>query len=71
MLARQLREAGAPGWLRLLNLAWAVAIVYSTMAVRQHVLIDVLGGLGLGLALGFALRERPLAALAPVAARAA
>ncbi|BEP71593.1 MULTISPECIES: phosphatase PAP2 family protein [unclassified Variovorax] len=71
VLARQLREAGAPGWPRLLNLVWAVAIVYSTMAVRQHVLIDVLGGLGLGLALGFALRERPSAALAPVAARAA
>jgi membrane-associated phospholipid phosphatase len=53
VLARQLREVGAPAWLRLVNVAWAVAIVYSTMAVRQHVLIDVLGGLALGLALGF------------------
>ncbi|MCY1557967.1 PAP2 superfamily protein [compost metagenome] len=68
VLARQLREAGAPGWLRLLNVFWAVAIVYSTMAVRQHVLIDVLGGLGLGLAMGFALRERPSTAPVPVAA---
>jgi len=58
VLARQLRESGAPAWLRAFNVAWAVAIVYSTMAVRQHVLIDVLGGLALGLALGFTSRER-------------
>jgi len=62
VLGRQLRDAGAPAWLRLFNVAWAVAIVYSTMAVRQHVLIDVLGGLVLGLVLGFASRERGTAA---------
>lgn len=62
VLARQLRESGAPAWLRAFNVAWAVAIVYSTMAVRQHVLIDVLGGLALGLALGFTSRERGAAA---------
>lgn len=62
VLARQLRESGAPAWLHAFNMAWAVAIVYSTMAVRQHVLIDVLGGLALGLALGFTLRERAVAA---------
>jgi membrane-associated phospholipid phosphatase len=61
VLARQLRESRAPAWLRAFNVAWAVAIVYSTMAVRQHVLIDVLGGLALGLALGFASRERGVA----------
>jgi membrane-associated phospholipid phosphatase len=64
VLARQLREVGAPAWLCLLNVAWAVAIVYSTMAVRQHVLIDVLGGLALGLALGFTSRERGTVAAA-------
>jgi len=68
VLARQLRDAGAPAWLRLFNVAWAVAIVYSTMAVRQHVLIDVLGGLALGLALGFVSRERGVA-MQPVGAR--
>ena len=47
-LARQLREVGAPTWARVLNLVWAAGIVYSTMAVRQHVLIDVAGGLLLG-----------------------
>ena len=46
--ARQLREVGAPAWARALNVVWAVGIVYSTMAVRQHVLIDVAGGLLLG-----------------------
>jgi membrane-associated phospholipid phosphatase len=70
VLARQLRDAGAPAWLRLFNVAWAVAIVYSTMAVRQHVLIDVLGGLALGLALGFVSRERAAVAQ-PAQARTA
>jgi membrane-associated phospholipid phosphatase len=64
MLARQLRDVGAPVWLRVVNVAWAVGIVYSTMAVRQHVLIDVLGGLALGVALGVATRQRS-PALAP------
>lgn len=56
-LARQLRDVGAPAWLHLFNVAWAVGIVYSTMAVRQHVLIDVLGGLALGVALGITSRQ--------------
>jgi membrane-associated phospholipid phosphatase len=56
VLARQLREVGAPAWARVVNLAWALGIVYSTMAVRQHVLIDVLGGLVLGVVFGLASR---------------
>jgi len=66
-LARQLRAAGAPAWLRIVNVAWAAGIVYSTMAVRQHVLIDVMGGFALGVALGVATRER---APEPMAAQA-
>ncbi|WP_240652313.1 phosphatase PAP2 family protein [Variovorax gossypii] len=58
-LARQLRAVGAPAWLRVANVAWAAGIVYSTMAVRQHVLIDVLGGFALGVAFGIATRQRP------------
>ncbi len=50
VLMRQLREVGAPAWMHLLNVAWAVGIVYSTLAIRQHVAIDVAGGLLLGLA---------------------
>lgn len=47
-LERLLRQVGAPLGVRLLNAAWSVAIVYSTMAARQHVLVDVLGGIALG-----------------------
>jgi membrane-associated phospholipid phosphatase len=65
--ARQLREVGAPAWLRVVNVAWAAGIVYSTMAVRQHVLVDVLGGLALGVLLGVATRQREAAATAVLA----
>lgn len=34
--------------LQLVNVVWCVGIVYSTMAVRQHVAIDVLAGTLLG-----------------------
>lgn len=43
-----LRRAGAPMALRLANLAWFLAICYSTLAVKQHVALDVLGGIVLG-----------------------
>jgi len=45
VIARELRSVAAPTWLRACNWLWCVAIVYSTLATRQHVLIDVLGGL--------------------------
>jgi membrane-associated phospholipid phosphatase len=64
-LARQLREVGAPAWAHVLNVAWAVGIVYSTLAVRQHVVIDVVGGLLLGGA--FCLAPRILRKKVPVA----
>ena len=50
VLMRQLRAVGAPRGVRVLNVAWAAGIVYSTLAVRQHVVIDVAGGLVLGAA---------------------
>lgn len=43
-----LRTDRAPVWLRLLNGLWFAAIAYSTMAVRQHVALDVLAGAALG-----------------------
>lgn len=43
-----LRRFGAPAWIHLFNAAWCGAIIYSTMAVRQHVALDVAGGLLLG-----------------------
>jgi len=54
VLARQLRSVRAPAWVRALNLLWALGIVYSTLATRQHVLLDVLGGTLLALAVGWA-----------------
>lgn len=43
-----LRRFGAPGWILSLNALWGVSIIYSTLATRQHVAVDVLGGLALG-----------------------
>jgi membrane-associated phospholipid phosphatase len=55
-----LRAVGAPAWLRLINLAWVSAIAYSTMAIRQHVALDVLAGAALGLAFAaLSLRWQP------------
>ncbi|HMX10304.1 MAG TPA: phosphatase PAP2 family protein [Burkholderiaceae bacterium] len=47
-LDRLLRTMAAPRWPRALLLAWCVAIVYSTLAVKQHVLLDVLAGAAWG-----------------------
>jgi membrane-associated phospholipid phosphatase len=43
-----LRRFGAPLWILIVNSAWCIGIVYSTMATRQHVVLDVLAGLALG-----------------------
>ena len=54
-----LRRFGAPRWILALNTAWGVGIIYSTIATRQHVAVDVLGGLVLGgLAAWLSLRYR-------------
>ena len=44
LLGRQLRSVRAPAWTQWVNVLWAFGIVYSTLATRQHVLLDVLGG---------------------------
>jgi membrane-associated phospholipid phosphatase len=54
-----LRRFGAPRWLLSLNWLWCIGIVYSTIATRQHVAVDVLAGLLLGmLAAYWSLRQR-------------
>lgn len=45
-----LLHVGAGAAVRILNAAWAVGIVYSTLALRQHVFLDVVAGAALGLA---------------------
>jgi membrane-associated phospholipid phosphatase len=42
------REVGAPRYLRVVSAAWFVAIAWSTLAIRQHVVLDVLTGALLG-----------------------
>lgn len=44
-----LRNFGAPKWILTFNWAWCIGIIYSTLATRQHVALDVLAGLALGL----------------------
>jgi hypothetical protein len=72
-LDRLLREIGLASLSRLLNLLWCVGIVYSTVAVRQHVALDAMAGAALGavVALGHpSLLRRParaaLLAMRPV-----
>ncbi len=54
-----LRSFGAPPWTGLFNWAWCIGIIYSTMAIRQHVAVDAGAGLILGgLAAWLSLRYR-------------
>lgn len=48
-LNHNLRDMGAPPKVRLFNWLWLIAIAYSTMAIKQHVFIDVIAGLALAL----------------------
>jgi membrane-associated phospholipid phosphatase len=45
---RLLRQMGAGGLARAVNWLWCLGILYSTMAIRQHVALDVLAGAALG-----------------------
>jgi len=61
-----LRRFGAPGWLLAFNWAWCATIVYSTIAIRQHVVVDAAAGLVLGgVAAGLSLVRRPAGHLLP------
>lgn len=44
VLCSQLSSIRAPRWAHLANGVWCAAIIYSTLATRQHVLLDVMGG---------------------------
>ena len=45
---RLLRRFGGPMWILMLNWTWCIGIIYSTLAIRQHVAVDVAAGLVLG-----------------------
>lgn len=53
-LERLLRQMGAGNFVRALNWLWCLGILYSTVAIRQHVALDVLAGAGLGAAVAAA-----------------
>lgn len=54
------RDTSTPGYLRLANFLWFAAIVYSTLAVKQHVALDAMAGFVLGLAFALlSLKWRP------------
>lgn len=59
-LDRLLRELGSGVTMRTVNGLWFLAIAWSTLATKQHVALDVLAGLLLGLAFALpSLRLRP------------
>jgi membrane-associated phospholipid phosphatase len=59
-LEHLLRGVRAPFALRVVNVAWFLAISWSTLAIKQHVVIDVLAGALLGLVFAVpSLRWRP------------
>ncbi|MDM0018311.1 phosphatase PAP2 family protein [Variovorax saccharolyticus] len=61
-----LRHAGAPILLRLANALWFAAIAWSTLAIKQHVVLDVVAGALLGVAFALpSLRWRPRPAANP------
>jgi hypothetical protein len=47
-LRRQLAQAGAGRSWQVANLVWALAIIFSTLATKQHAAWDVFGGVVLG-----------------------
>lgn len=56
---RQLRQIRVPRWLLVFNAVWFVAIAYSTLATKQHVVLDVVAGSLLGAAFAWlSLRRR-------------
>ncbi|MGK2940508.1 MAG: phosphatase PAP2 family protein, partial [Immundisolibacter sp.] len=47
-LDRLLRRVGAPLWPRIASACWGLGILYSTIATRQHVAVDIAAGTALG-----------------------
>lgn len=47
--AHMLRRLGDRGVLRVISALWCLGILYSTLATKQHVMVDLLGGVALGL----------------------
>jgi membrane-associated phospholipid phosphatase len=61
-----LRRCGAPLWILIFNWAWCIGIAYSAMVTRQHLALDVLGGLVLGVSASYLSLRRRVDALGGV-----
>ena len=56
---RLMHRFGAPPWATGFNWIWCAGIIYATLAIRQHVVVDVAAGLSLGgVAAWLSLRQR-------------
>lgn len=66
-LQRLCRHLGGSVGLHLLNWLWCIGILYSTLATKQHVALDLYAGAALGTAVAL-LRPRPALVAAPLAA---
>ncbi|MCK6389875.1 MAG: phosphatase PAP2 family protein [Azonexus sp.] len=64
-LARVLANVGAPVWLRWASGLQCAVIMWSTVATRQHVVLDVIAGALVGLAFGWASLRQIESALGP------
>lgn len=59
-LTQALSAARVPAGLHVLNFAWLLSITWSTVAIRQHVVLDVVAGAALGAVFAvLSLRWRP------------
>lgn len=65
---RLLRDVNAPVWPRALNVGWFLLIAYSTLAIKQHVVLDVAAGALLGAVFAAASRSWWMRAARHVAA---
>jgi membrane-associated phospholipid phosphatase len=63
---RLLRRFGGPLWIHGLNWGWCMAIIYSTLAIRQHVAVDAVAGMVLGGAVAWLSLRRGLFAQQPL-----
>jgi hypothetical protein len=65
-VARLMHATGAPAWVQAANGLWLLLIVHSTIATRQHVVLDAVAGLALALLFALpSLRWRPASVQVP------
>jgi len=59
-IGRLLRGLGLPAFALVLNWLWCAAILYSTLATKQHVLLDLIAGAALGWGTALVYRGPPV-----------